>query len=69
MGIEPTCVAWKATVLPLNYSRISGGQGRIRTFVGHRPPDLQSGPFGCSGTCPHNMLIKERIYYYTTNWS
>jgi hypothetical protein len=24
--------------------------GRIRTYVGHSPPDLQSGPFGRSGT-------------------
>jgi hypothetical protein len=24
-GIEPSCVAWKATVLPLNYARISNG--------------------------------------------
>jgi hypothetical protein len=22
-GIEPSCVAWKATVLPLNYTRMS----------------------------------------------
>ena len=22
-GIEPSCVAWKATVLPLNYTRVS----------------------------------------------
>ncbi len=24
MGIEPTYAAWEATVLPLNYTRISG---------------------------------------------
>ncbi len=23
MGIEPTCEAWKASVLPLNYARFS----------------------------------------------
>ena len=23
MGIEPTCSAWKADILPLNYTRIS----------------------------------------------
>ena len=41
MGIEPTPSAWKAEVLPLNYTRriypyppVSGGGGRIRTFEG-----------------------------------
>ena len=47
MGIEPTYSAWKAEVLPLNYTRISlgsqspgspasisGGGGRIRTSEG-----------------------------------
>ena len=41
MGIEPTLSAWKAEVLPLNYTRallffllINGGGGRIRTFEG-----------------------------------
>ena len=42
MGIEPTPSAWKAEVLPLNYTRaypkylplIFGGGGRIRTFEG-----------------------------------
>ena len=38
MGIEPTPSAWKAEVLPLNYTRKApqafGGGGRIRTFEG-----------------------------------
>ncbi len=38
MGIEPTLSAWKAEVLPLNYTRAllvtPGGGGRIRTFEG-----------------------------------
>ena len=42
MGIEPTSSAWKAEVLPLNYTRDtspqslvhSGGGGRIRTSEG-----------------------------------
>ena len=43
MGIEPTSVAWKATALPLSYTRLTcpfqlvakhcGGERRIRTFV------------------------------------
>ena len=31
MGIEPTTSAWKAEVLPLNYTRKHGGSGRNRT--------------------------------------
>jgi hypothetical protein len=41
MGIEPTPSAWKAEVLPLNYTRRAesptasiGGGGRIRTYEG-----------------------------------
>ena len=41
MGIEPTQSAWKAEVLPLNYTRAFlnalyeiGGGGRIRTSEG-----------------------------------
>ncbi len=37
MGIEPTLSAWKAEVLPLNYTRkICVGGRRIRTFEGIR---------------------------------
>ena len=70
MGIEPTSSAWKAEVLPLNYTRealcrhSSTDPDRIRPDshalvegVGFEPtkaepPDLQSGPFGRSGTPP-----------------
>ncbi len=31
MRIELTTSAWKAEVLPLNYTRINGGSGRNRT--------------------------------------
>ena len=31
MGIEPTYPAWKAGVLPLNYTRIAYRGDRIRT--------------------------------------
>ena len=63
MGIEPTSSAWKAEVLPLNYTRkkkppsdnattnyFSGG-GRIRTYE-VETADLQSAPFDRSGTPP-----------------
>src|SRR5207253_11287030 len=33
-----------------------GGEGRIRTFVGKLPADLQSAPFGHSGTSPLSRL-------------
>ena len=29
-GIEPSCEAWEAPILPLNYARL-GGEGGIRT--------------------------------------
>ncbi len=55
MGIEPTLSAWKAEVLPLNYTRLL-----FKSLVeggGFEPPkaepsDLQSDPFGRSGTPP-----------------
>ena len=31
MGIEPTYLAWKASVLPLNYTRMKSRGDRIRT--------------------------------------
>ena len=74
MGIEPTPSAWKAEVLPLNYTRLLYyanthgmtlplGSSTIRKFPtlveggGFEPPkaepsDLQSDPFGRSGTPP-----------------
>ena len=65
MGIEPTYSAWKAEVLPLNYTRLKPGQPnktRQATTImveggGFEPPkaepaDLQSAPFGHSGTPP-----------------
>ncbi len=62
MGIEPTLSAWKAEVLPLNYTRSSDTQlhkpqKKLVEGVGFEPtkaepPDLQSGPFNHSGTPP-----------------
>ena len=74
MGIEPTLSAWKAEVLPLNYTRDGLGsatgcppnptdkslkQSRILVEGGGfeppkvEPSDLQSDPFGHSGTPPN----------------
>ena len=61
MGIEPTCSAWKADVLPLNYTRLCQPSTYNLLFLveggGFEPPkdepsDLQSDPFGHSGTPP-----------------
>ena len=63
MGIEPTSSAWKAEVLPLNYTRADPFNGPCQPLQklveggGFEPPkaepsDLQSDPFGHSGTPP-----------------
>ncbi len=57
MGIEPTQSAWKAGVLPLNYTRESKLRKDMVEGGGFEPPkaepaDLQSDPFGRSGTPP-----------------
>ena len=85
MGIEPTSSAWKAEVLPLNYTRFgclfideptslfSAQSTRPPTLVeggGFEPPkaepsDLQSDPFGRSGTPPEKMkpqILREQAY-------
>jgi hypothetical protein len=70
MGIEPTLSAWKAEVLPLNYTRLRSTASRARPpyfFLVEgegfepskaEPADLQSAPFGRSGTPPK---IKQSI--------
>ena len=64
MGIEPTLSAWKAEVLPLNYTRkfpmltkAVGGAGFEPTKA--EPADLQSAPFSHSGTPPQKRLIEK----------
>ena len=59
--IELAWAAWKAAALPLCYSRIlhrnkwwAGKDLHLRRLA---PLDLQSSPFGCSGTCPSNFTI------------
>jgi hypothetical protein len=62
MGIEPTLSAWKAEVLPLNYTRMVEGGGFEPPKA--EPADLQSAPFGRSGTPPkikHGILIKSLL--------
>ena len=61
-GIEPASSAWKAEVLPLYHTRITviGGGGWIRTTEA-RASDLQSDPFGHSGTPPYQ-------YFATKKW-
>ncbi len=68
MGIEPTPSAWKAEVLPLNYTRrstLSEQTGEDCDLVeggGFEPPkaepsDLQSDPFDRSGIPPNKLAI------------
>ena len=72
MGIEPTSSAWKAEVLPLNYVRMN--LLLILPFTqaveggGFEPPkaepaDLQSAPFGRSGTPPEQIQCKRYIVH------
>ena len=64
MGIEPTSSAWKAEVLPLNYTRqtrlIRYSQAPLVEGVGFEPTkaepaDLQSAPVDRLGTPPKNQ--------------
>ena len=72
MGIEPTPSAWKAEVLPLNYTR-NAWQGHLPSLTATtkfclvegegfepskaEPSDLQSDPFGHSGTPPETSPL------------
>ena len=68
-GIEPPCSAWKADVLPLNYTRqffrilhlIHEGMVEGEGFEPSKaePADLQSAPFGHSGTPPVSNRAKK----------
>ncbi len=76
-GIEPSRSAWKAEVLPLNYTRLSKkpinalveGEGFEPSKA--EPSDLQSDPFDRSGTPPNvgnfeSLPIKSQAYYRKT---
>ena len=40
MGIEPTCEAWKASVLPLNYARLRCASARQARHIAANPAGL-----------------------------
>ena len=57
MGIEPTPSAWKAEILPLNYTRLKLTANALVEGGGFEPPkaepsDLQSDPVDRLGTPP-----------------
>ncbi len=63
MGIEPTLSAWKAKVLPLNYTRACSIVERLVEGGGFEPPkamptDLQSAPVDRLGTPPYSCTHK-----------
>ena len=73
VGIEPTSSAWKAEVLPLNYTRLlrdaRSSQAHDTCFLVEgegfepskaEPADLQSAPFDRSGTPPAKPRIITR---------
>ncbi len=63
-GLEPASRVWKTRAQPLYQSRInrmSGGEGWIRTIEGQGPTDLQSVPFGRSGTSPRYSILNCRV--------
>ena len=64
MGIEPTPSAWKAEVLPLNYTRIPlNVEGAGFEPAKAEPSDLQSDPFDRSGTPPKHATCKVCIFH------
>ena len=77
MGIEPTPSAWKAEVLPLNYTRLPGTKQRQILYYssvvveggGFEPPkaepsDLQSDPVDRLGTPPKSAAHSRIIWRY-----
>ncbi len=66
VGIEPTLSAWKAEVLPLNYTRFLTFLHKLVEGEGFEPSkaepsDLQSDPFDRSGTPPKRTLLSFKI--------
>ena len=66
-GIEPASLAWKARVLPLNYSRIVAPTPAISRFGSHRIGHSQAlckNPFiaGGEGWIRTSVLVRGQIY-------
>ena len=68
-GIEPASSAWKAEVLPLNYSRPARFANNQKLVEGEgfepskaEPSDLQSDPFDRSGTPPAEPVIISKLF-------
>lgn len=60
IGIEPTLIAWKAIVLPLNYTRDDGAERGTWTLTAFLPQDFKS----CASTIPplqQNMVSHRRL--------
>ena len=78
-GIEPASLAWKAKVLPLNYSRLRSRSPssfelcfawwrRLDSNQRRRKPtDLQSAPFSHSGTPPRRTRDYSRVKRQSTS--
>ena len=66
MGIEPTLSAWKAEVLPLNYTRMVEGAGFEPAKA--EPSDLQSDPFDRSGTPPSTLATIIGLWFLKSNF-
>ena len=54
IGIEPTLIAWKAIVLPLNYTRGNGAEGGTWTLTALLPQDFKA----WASTIPQLQLIR-----------
>ncbi len=78
-GIEPAPSAWKAEVLPLNYTRLHTTFTQMVEGEGFEPSkaepsDLQSDPFDRSGTPPiglagdylQNPLARQLFFTFAT---
>ena len=64
MGIEPTLVAWEATVLPLNYARLEprfySGCGPLSNFVAEKAA-RESAPRVCRNSRPRRgAMLRSR---------
>lgn len=61
MGIEPTLVAWEATVLPLNYTRAKVNSSRGWKTVKRQPPGWDKMPGPEFSSRPTASAMNERL--------